>query len=135
MTALSFPARLAALPPERRLHLALGLDAVVTGANAIVYLAAAGPLEDLLGLEAGLLRAAGALLAAYAAALWVIASRRPVARGAVTAVVLANAAWAVASVVAAVAGWGTPTTGGTVWVVLQGLVVAAFAGLQRRASR
>ncbi len=46
------------------------------------------------------------------------------------AVVAGNAIWALDSVVAALAGWGDPTTAGTVWLVLQALVVAGFAALQ-----
>jgi hypothetical protein len=30
----------------------------------------------------------------------------------------------------AIAGWGSPETAGTVWIVLQALVVAGFAELQ-----
>ena len=48
--------------PARLLRLALLLDAAVTGANGVAYLAAAGPLGDLLGLPAGLLRGFGAVL-------------------------------------------------------------------------
>lgn len=42
----------------------------------------------------------------------------------------ASVAWALVSLAAAIAGWGTPTTEGTVWIVLQALVVAGFAELQ-----
>jgi hypothetical protein len=65
----------------------------------------------------------------------VIATRRSVARRAVTAVVAANVVWAVDSVVLAIAGWGSPTAAGTVWILLQALVVAGFAAVQRQASR
>ena len=34
------------------------------------------------------------------------------------------------SLVFAIAGWGSPETAGTVWIVLQALVVAGFAELQ-----
>jgi hypothetical protein len=30
----------------------------------------------------------------------------------------------------AIAGWGDPTTAGTVWILMQAVVVAAFAELQ-----
>jgi hypothetical protein len=107
---------------------ALVLDALVTGANGAVYLVAAGPLEDLLGVSAAWLRGAGAILLAFAAVVWA-ASRGPAAR-AVPAIVAVNALWALASVALAIAGWQDPTTAGTVWIVLQAIVVAGFAELQ-----
>jgi hypothetical protein len=107
------------------LRVALKLDAVVTGANGAAYLALAGPLEDLLGLDAALLRAVGAFLLVFAVAVWFARTR-----GAVLAIVAANVAWAAGSIVAAIAGWGSPETVGTVWIVLQAVVVAGFAELQ-----
>jgi hypothetical protein len=108
----------------------LKLDAVVTGANGAAYLVAAGPLGELLGLSETLLRATGALLLAFAAVVWITGSRREIPRAPVYAIVVANAVWAADSLVAAIAGWGDPTTAGTVWIVLQAIVVAAFAELQ-----
>ena len=109
---------------------ALKLDAVVTGANGAAYLAAAGPLGDLLGLSPALLRGAGAVLVAFAALVWLTARRADPPATGVRAIVAVNALWAAGSIAAAVAGWGTPTTAGTVWIVLQALTVAAFAELQ-----
>ena len=118
---------------------ALKLDAVVSGANGAAYLVAAGPLEDLLGLDAGLLRGLGAFFVAYAAFVWITATRARVPRPAVLAIIAGNTLWAAGSIVAAVAGWDSPTTAGTVWIVLQGLTVGAFAELQliglRRSGR
>jgi hypothetical protein len=104
---------------------ALILDAAVTGLNGVAYLAAAGPLE---GLPAAWLRGAGAVLLAFAV-LVALASRRPAA-GAVRAIIAVNVLWAAGSIVFALAGWGSPETAGTVWIVLQALVVAGFAELQ-----
>jgi hypothetical protein len=116
--------------PRPLLRAALKLDAVVTGANGAAYLLAAGPLSDLLGLSAPLLRGTGAFLLAFAALVWITGSRREIPRGPVYAIVIANAVWAADSLVAAIAGWGDPTTAGTVWIVFQAIVVAAFAELQ-----
>jgi hypothetical protein len=44
-------------------------------------------------------------------------------------VIGANIAWAAGSIVAAIAGWGSPETVGTVWIVLQAITVGAFAEL------
>ena len=74
MSALSLPAR-AALPREALLRLVLKLDAAVTGANGLAYLAAAGPLEDLLGVEAAALRGIGTVLILFAAAVWFASTR------------------------------------------------------------
>jgi hypothetical protein len=114
--------------PDGLLRLALRLDAVVTGLNGAAYLAAAPLLDDLLGLSPGLLRGAGAFLLVFAAAVWAVSIRpRP---WAVETVVVSNLAWAVGSVVTVVTDLFTPTTVGAVWLVLQALVVAAFAVLQ-----
>ncbi|PZT70969.1 hypothetical protein DN402_00250 [Streptomyces sp. SW4] len=120
--------------PQAMLRRFLALDAAVTGANALAYLALSGPLGRLLGTDSGLLLALGAFLALYAAAVGLLAARsRPPALG-VRAVVEANLAWAALSF-AALALWLTPTTAGAVWTVLQALVVAAFALLQHAALR
>jgi hypothetical protein len=122
MTELTLPSGRPMLRP------ALLLDAAVTGVNGVAYLAAAGPLEDLLGLPAEWLRTAGVVLVAFAALVALVA-RRP-SPGAVLAVVGVNVAWVAGSLVFAVAGWGSPETAGTVWIVLQAIVVAGFAELQ-----
>lgn len=108
----------------------LKLDAVVSGANGAAYLVAANPIGDLLGLSPSLLRGIGAFLVAFAAAVWLVGARRADDALAVTGIAAANVAWALGSLAAAIAGWGTPTTEGTVWIVLQALVVAGFAELQ-----
>ncbi len=118
-------AALSSTRSDHLLRLALRLDAVVTGLNGAAYLAAAPLLDDLLGLSPGLLRGAGAFLLVFAAAVWAVSIRpRP---WAVETVVVSNLAWAVGSVVTDLF---TPTTVGAVWLVLQALVVAAFAVLQ-----
>jgi hypothetical protein len=117
------------------LRLALRLDAAVTGVNGLAYLALAGPIDDLLGLDAGPGRALGAFLLVYAAAVWAISMPARPHRHAVTAVVEANLLWTVLSVVAVAAGWFSLTTAGGVWAVLQAIVVAGFAALQYTAQR
>ncbi len=116
--------------PRSLLRTALLLDAAVTAANGAAYLVAAGPLADLLGLPAGTLRGAGAFLLAFAVLVALTGRRAAPPRAAVVAVIAVNAGWVAASVVAALAGWGSPATAGTVWVLLQAGVVAAFAELQ-----
>ena len=130
MTALAN--QITAMPREAQLRLALKLDAVVTGANGAAYLALAGPLEDLLGVEASLLRPVGAFLLAFAAYVYVVATRPEVPRAGVTAVIEANVLWVIGSLAFVVAGASSPETAGSVWTVMQAVVVAGFAGLQAR---
>lgn len=115
---------------DRLLRGALKLDAVVTGANGVAYLAAAGALDGLLGVPAGFLRAIGAFLVVFAAAVWLTGARRSISRTAATAVVAANALWVADSVLFAALGWHSPDTAGTVWTLMQAATVAGFAALQ-----
>jgi hypothetical protein len=117
------------------LRLILKLDAVITGTGGIAYLALAGPLEDLLGVAPELTRPIGAFLVLFAVAVWFVATRPVVPRMAVADIAAANAVWALGSVVFAAAGASSPTTVGTIWIVLQALVVAGFAALQALAMR
>jgi hypothetical protein len=126
---------LAAMTRRVTLRGALLLDAAVTGANGAAYLLAAGPLGDLLGLSPTLLRLLGAVLVAFALAVWLTATRAAVPRGPVMAIVALNAAWAAGSLVLAIGGWASPTTIGTLWIVAQALAVGAFAELQATARR
>ncbi|MFE6102046.1 hypothetical protein ACFVQ4_19005 [Streptomyces laurentii] len=120
--------------PRTALRRFLALDAVVTGANGIAYLAASGPLAELLGVGRMLLLGIGAFLTVYAAGVAWLASRpRPAALG-VRAVIEANLGWVVASVAALVL-WLEPTVAGEVWTLLQAGTVAGFAALQWAALR
>jgi hypothetical protein len=105
-------------------------DAATSAACALLMLAAAGPLEGLLGLPAGLLRAAGAILVPFAAFVGVLALRESQPAPAVWVVVAANAVWVVDSVLLLLSGWVHPTPLGTAFVIAQALAVAIFAELQ-----
>jgi hypothetical protein len=128
-------ARLAALPGELLVRLALKLDAVVSGANGVVYLTLAGELADGLGVSEAVLRAVGGFFVIYAAALWVVATRERVNRTAVRVVIVGNLIWMVDSLIVLAAGWADPETIGAVWIALQALVVGGFAALQALALR
>ncbi|GHH93070.1 hypothetical protein [Streptomyces capillispiralis] len=134
MSAIQLAALARTVQPQRMLRRFLALDAVVTGANALAYLALSGPLGRFLGTGSGLLLGVGAFLAVYAAGVGLLAARpHPPATG-VRIVVEANLAWTTVSL-AALALWLTPTTAGAVWTVLQALSVAGFALLQHLALR
>ena len=132
MTTTASP-RLGALATGSPLRLALRLDAVVTGANGLAYVVAAGPLADLLGLDAAFLRGIGAFLLAFTAFVWAAGARQHPPAAAVRAIVAVNVARVVASLALAVLGLGSPSTAGTVWAVLQAAVVGGFAELQLHA--
>jgi len=110
------------------LRFALTLDGLVTGAMGVAFLAGAPLLDGWLGLPTALLAAVGALLAVYAA-LVLRLSTRPV-RGAVIAVIAANAVWAVDTLVALALDWHEPTVAGQVVIAVQAVGCAAFAALQ-----
>jgi hypothetical protein len=129
-TPASAPATHRPLSREAVLRLVLKLDAVVTAANGAAYLAAAGPLEDLLGVDATVQRPIGAFLMLFAAGVWLVATRPAISRRGVLAVAMGNALWVVGSLAFAITGVSSPTTVGTVWIVLQALVVGGFAAFQ-----
>ncbi|MEV6168470.1 hypothetical protein AB0L99_09645 [Streptomyces sp. NPDC051954] len=129
MSAIQLAALARTLDPHAVLRRFLALDAVVTGANGVAYLAASGPLGRFLGVDSTLLLGLGALLAVYGAAVGLLATRARPAALPVRAVVEVNLAWTALSCVALVL-WPSPTTAGAVWTVLQALVVAGFALLQ-----
>ncbi|MGW5637782.1 hypothetical protein [Streptomyces sp. NPDC003832] len=134
MSATQLTALARTSDPRTALRRFLVLDAAVTGANALAYLAVSGPLGRLLGVDRGLLLALGVFLAAYAGAVGLLAARaRPAALG-VRIVIEANFAWAGLSLLA-LAVWLTPTAAGAVWTVLQALTVAGFAALQHIALK
>ena len=126
---MSALAAVGSLSGRELLKAVMRVDAAVTGANGVAYLALAGPLEDLLGLSSPLLRGVGAFLVVFGAFVALAGTRVPLV------VIGANIAWAAGSVVAAVAGWGAPDTVGTVWIVMQAVTVGAFAELGLLALR
>ncbi|MFI6395744.1 hypothetical protein [Nonomuraea sp. NPDC050540] len=121
------------------LRTVLVADALVTGANGLAYLVAAPLLSDLLGPGSGMLRALGAFLLAYGAAVAVLGTRREISLAGTKAVVAVNIAWTLAGVAAVAFGLVEFTTIGAVWAIAQALVVGVLAELQimglRRARR
>jgi hypothetical protein len=134
MSATQLAALARTSEPQTMLRRFLALDAAVTGANGIAYLAVSGPLGRLLGVGSGLLLELGLLLTLYAAGVGWLASRRQPPVLPVRAVIEVNLAWAALSFVA-LAVWLSPSTAGAVWVPLQALTVAGFALVQYAALR
>ncbi|CAM5425246.1 Integral membrane protein OS=Streptomyces alboniger OX=132473 GN=CP975_22855 PE=4 SV=1 [Streptomyces alboniger] len=119
----------------RPLRLFLGLDAIVTGGNGLIYLLAAGPVGDLLDMDTTLLRGIGVFLTVYGLLVGLLARQDVPSATATKIVIEANLLWAVASIATAIFGWFNPNTIGTVWIPMQALVVGAFAVLQISALR
>ncbi|MFG2030726.1 hypothetical protein [Streptomyces sp. NPDC048825] len=120
--------------PHTMLRRFLAFDAAGTGANGIAYLVASGPMGRLLGIDSGLLLTLGVLLTAYAAGVGLLAARPQPPTLPVRAVIEINLAWTALSFIA-LAVWLSPTTAGAVYIPVQALVVAGFAGLQYGALR
>jgi hypothetical protein len=134
MSATQLSALARTSDPHTALRRFLALDALVTGANGLAYLALSGPLGRLLGVDATLLLELGVILGVYAVGVGLLAARPRPAALPVRAVVEINLTWAVLSCVA-LALWLTPTTTGAVWTLLQAATVAGFAALQYAALR
>jgi hypothetical protein len=115
---------------EPMLRRVLWFDAATCALAGIALLLLAGPVESWLALPVGLSRAAGVVLLLFAAEVAWVAGRARLPRTAVWAVVAANVLWAIASIVALVAGWLTPNTLGTAFVVAQAVAVAVIAELE-----
>lgn len=108
----------------------LVVDALVTGVNAVGYLALAGWLSDQLGTDTAALRWIGAFLLLFTALLVAAVTTGSVRIAA--AVVVGNAAWVVTSAVVAGAGLLDLTDLGRTWALMQAVVVGALAVLQLR---
>lgn len=113
---------------------ALLLDATASGAMGMLLIVGAGPLETLLGLPGGLLRAVGLFLIPFAAFLIWLARRADVLRGLVRTIVIGNVLWVLASLLLLLSGWVSPTGVGMAFVVGQAVAVAVFAYLEHRAA-
>jgi hypothetical protein len=115
---------------SRLLRVALRIDALASAASAALALLAGSFLADVLGTPLSLLWPTGVLLVAWAAALWVVASRSRMNTTAVWAIIALNILWVVDSIVLVAAGWFALTVLGTAFVLIQAAAVAVFADLE-----
>jgi hypothetical protein len=127
------------IQPSIFLRNALLIDAAASGATAVLLVAGAGALDGLLGLPVALMREAGLILIPYVAFVAWVGTREEIARGAVWAIIGANALWAIASIGLLLSGWVAPTMLGYAFVIAQAAVVALlgelqYAGLKRQAE-
>jgi hypothetical protein len=112
------------------LRRALMLDALASGATALLLIAAAGFLDALLGLPVALLRGAGLLLVPYVAFVAFVATRPRIEPAAVWVIVACNVLWVLASFLVLLSGKLAPTGLGIAFVVAQAIVVALLGELQ-----
>jgi hypothetical protein len=108
----------------------LWLDAAVSGATGLVMWLGADLLQAWLALPSTLFRVAGISLLPFCGLLIALAGRRRMARGAIVAIIVANALWVVASIALLVSGEVAPTMLGYLFVIGQAVAVLGFAELQ-----
>jgi len=111
------------------------LDAVATGATAVLLVTTAGFLAGPLGLPEALLRGAGLVLVPFVALVAWTAFREPSPTGAVLTIIAGNVIWVAASLLLLISGYVAPTLAGYGLVTAQALVVGLFAELQMIALR
>lgn len=115
-------------PPQlRRLLL---LDAIGSGAGALLALAASDWVSGYLGLAPALLRGAGVVLVPYVALLLLAVVIPSVPRALVSIIVTLNVLWVLASIGLLVTARASPTGFGIVFVLVQAGAVALLAWAQ-----
>jgi hypothetical protein len=116
--------------PSLFLRRAIVGDAIITGAMAVLLVAAAGLLGSLLSLPESFLREVGIFLIVYAALVGFLGSRELMPKLFVVLVIGANALWAIDSIVLLFTSWVQPNMLGQAFVVMQAVAVAVIAELQ-----
>ena len=111
------------------------LDAVVSGAAAVLMIAGAPFLEPLLQLPQPLLTGAGLVLVPYVALLVALSRRPTVSRLMLIDVIGLNVLWSAASIGLLFTGWVEPSALGYAFVIVQAAAVALFAEIQFIAMR
>ena len=112
------------------LRRALIVDALASGATAVLLVAAAAPLQPLLGLPVALMRGAGLVLIPYVALVAFVATRERIEAAAVWGIIVSNALWAIASFLLLLSGQIAPTALGIAFAAGQAVVVALLGELQ-----
>lgn len=108
----------------------LNIDALVSGAAALVMIVGAPFVAPLTGLPSGLLVGAGLVLVPWVVALVMLARRQTLARLAMIDVIAVNALWVAASFGLLASGYIAPNWLGVAFVSAQAITVAILAELQ-----
>jgi hypothetical protein len=109
---------------------ALLLDAIASGATALLAIIGASFLSPLLNLPAPLLFWAGVVLVPFVALLVATARRQTVRRMVLIDIIAINALWVAASFGLLVSGLVSPNGLGIAFICVQSIAVALFAELQ-----
>ena len=112
------------------LRRALIVDAIVSGATALLLVFAAGILAPWLRVPEPLLRYAGVVLIPFVIYLAFVARRDVVPRPSVLAIIGLNFAWVAASLCLLLGGPIQPNAFGYAFIIAQALAVALFAEVQ-----
>lgn len=106
------------------------VDAIASGTTGLLMVLLAQPLAGLLQVPSSLLFYAGLFLLPYTVLLMKLARGNYLPRAALWAVIAGNGLWAAGCIVLAFGGWFAPSAFGMAFLLLQALVVVAFAELQ-----
>jgi hypothetical protein len=105
-------------------------DATTSAAFGLLLLFGADAVSRILNVPAPLLRPIGLSLIPFALFVVFVATRERLARGAVWTIIVLNAAWVVASVLVLMAAPIDPNRLGIAFILVQAVLVAAFAEVQ-----
>ena len=112
------------------LRRALQIDAIFSGAAALMLIFGAGFFAALLNLPEAFLGNAGIVLVPFALGVGYLASRDVVSKTAVWAVIVINAIWTIDSIALLASGWVSPNLLGQAFIVMQAIAVGVFAELE-----
>lgn len=116
--------------PSPLLRRAIQIDAVVSGAMALLLTFATGMLALLLHLPEALLLESGLFLIAYAALVGWLGTRATMPKLLVLMIIIGNAVWTLGSIGLLFSGAVTPNLLGQIFVATQAIAVGVFAELQ-----
>jgi hypothetical protein len=116
--------------PSPLLRRAIQIDAVVSGAMALLLTFATGMLALLLHLPEALLLESGLFLIAYAALVGWLGTRATMPKLLVLMIIIGNAVWTLGSIGLLFSGAVTPNLLGQIFVAAQAIAVGVFAELQ-----
>lgn len=106
------------------------LDAVSCAGMGLLLVTFGGGLSGLFNLQASLLQQASMVLLPFALVLAFLSTRARLPRAAVWAVIVANAIWAIDSIVLLFTGWVQPSLLGYLFVAGQAAFVAVILELE-----
>ncbi len=112
------------------LRRALQLDAVASGAMAVLFTFGAGYLAPLLHLPENFLHPTGLFMFVWAALVGTLATRDTLSKALVWVVIVGNAAWTINSLALLATNWVTPNLLGSAFIAMQAIAVGVFAELQ-----